>query len=562
MTPTPLVESRSRTAPSAGAAPATGTATAEARAGDRRRAPGRRVAPTDRPVAGSRARAGADAARVAGPGRAPDGRRDEIVWRSGRLELRFRRSPDRPVMLTRLVAGSVETHFAHPVPLVEVLVAGDTGAGDPGAGSPGRLAGSVVGAELRYVTHSVSADGARLEIVAATPDGIRAAVTLEGRDGAFRSSAVVTNGTASPVDVVAVSSWAAPLGVRLDKGQAADLAADWELLEGRVAGGRAAGWSARALRGPDLLAEPSRGSVVRAAADGPAADGPLPVAALRSDRQEVAWLWEAAPAGAWRWEVGEHGGDGHLVVSGSWAGPAAAPLAPGASRASAPALVAVGTDLEDAAAAMTRARRSLRAAHAGDASAAPATPAPARASADPDADDLLLPLAAATAPLTALPESAAPVPRPRPGATPERAASVLVAALAGGAAPADDDRLDPAQRDLVAEAQRTAADLRDGLARSVPLWPLGLPAPDDRWVAVAHDAGDAVRVAIWDRGDDAGAATLSLPSLLGRRLDVSTAFPRALAEWDVQWDAGRGILTVGSTPGGPSARVLELRRRS
>jgi hypothetical protein len=130
------------------------------------------------------------------------------------------------------------------------------------------------------------------------------------------------------------------------------------------------------------------------------------------------------------------------------------------------------------------------------------------------------------------------------------------------AAPADDDRLDPAQRDLVADAARTADDLRDDLARSVPLWPLGLPASGDRWVAVAHDAGNVVRVAIWDRGDDAGTATLSLPSLLGRRLDVSTAFPRALAAWDVEWDAGRGILTVGSTPGGPSARVLELRRRS
>ncbi|OUE29926.1 hypothetical protein BFL35_12725 [Clavibacter michiganensis] len=96
----------------------------------------------------------------------------------------------------------------------------------------------------------------------------------------------------------------------------------------------------------------------------------------------------------------------------------------------------------------------------------------------------------------------------------------------------------------------------------MPLWPLGLPASGDRWVAVAHDAGDVARVAIWDRGDDAGTATLSLPSLLGRRLDVSTAFPRTLAAWAAEWDAARGILTVGSIPGGPSARLLELRRRS
>ncbi|ALD11718.1 hypothetical protein [Clavibacter capsici] len=553
MTPTPLVELRSRTAPSAAAAAATSAAsTVEARSGDRRRAPARRAATAERPVAGTRARAGADPGRAGGARRSPDGRRDEIVWRSGRLELRLRRSPDGPVMLTRLVAGSVETHFAHPVPLVEVLVAGDTGAGDLGAGSAARLAGTAVGAALRYVGHSVSADGARLEVVSATPDGIRAAVTLEGRDGAIRSGAVVTNDGASPVDVVAVSSWAAPLGVRLDKGAAADPAADWELLEGRVAGGHAAGWSARSLRDPGLLAEPRGGSVARASDAGPAADGPLPVAALRSERQEVAWLWEAGPAGSWRWEVGEHGGDGHLVVS-AMPGGSAEPLAPGASRASAPVLVAVGTDLEDAAAALTRARRSLRPAHAHAASIAPA---------DPDADDLLLPLAAVTAPLVTLPGLAAAT-RPRPGASPERTASALVAALAGGAAPTDDDdRLDPAQRDLVADAARTADDLRDGAARSVPLWPLGLPASGDRWVAVAHDAGDVVRVAIWDRGDDAGTATLSLPSLLGRRLDVSTAFPRALAAWDADWDAARGILTVGSIPGGPSARLLELRRRS
>ncbi|WP_199688913.1 hypothetical protein, partial [Clavibacter lycopersici] len=188
MTPTPLVELRSRTV-------------------DRRRPAARRPA--------------------------PEASVDDLVWRSGRLELRFRRSADGPVMLTRLVAGSVETHVAHPVPLVEVLT--------------DRLTPTAIGGQLRYVAHSVSADGTTLEIVSETPRGIRAAVTLHGRDGAFRSSAVVSNGTGEPVPVAVVTSWAAPLGVRLDKGDAADPAADWELIAGRAAPGGGAVWSTRPL---------------------------------------------------------------------------------------------------------------------------------------------------------------------------------------------------------------------------------------------------------------------------------------------------------------------------
>ncbi|OUE24239.1 hypothetical protein [Clavibacter michiganensis] len=531
MTPTPLVELRSR--------------------------------PVDRP-------------RRAARRPAPDGRRDDLVWRSGRLELRFRRSADGPVALTRLVAGSVETHFAHPVPLVEVLaVRRDRPTGVD------RLVPAAVGAELRYVAHSVSADGTTIEIVSETPRGIRAAVTLHGRDGAFRSSAVVSNGTGGPVPIAVITSWAAPLGVRLDKGDAPDPAADWDLVEGRVAPGAGAVWSTLPLRSRELLgdpvgyaASPPRGSVVRssegaatARAALPAAALPgaaLPVAGLRSERQEVTWLWEVASDAPWRWEVGGHRGDCRVTLSGAAPdGASAAALAPGASRSSAMSLVAVGTDLEDAAAALTRGRRALRGPHLDDAP----TAAPDGTDAAP-VDLLRAAGTAAAAPLSTLPERAAtPAPVP-PGATPELTAFALVTRLTRPAPTADDgdgdgdDRLHPDQRALVAEATRTADALRDGIACSVPLWPLGLPAADDRWASVAHDAGDAVVVSVWDRGDDAGTAVLSFPSLVGRRVDVTTAFPTRLAAWDAEWEAGRGILTVRSVPGGPSARVLQLRRRS
>lgn len=520
MTPTPLVELRSRTV-------------------DRRRPAARRSA--------------------------PDRRADDLVWRSGRLELRFRRSAEHPVMLTRLVAGSVETHFAHPVPLVEALVARRDRAGHTTDLVPSRI-----GAELRYVAHAVSADGTTLEIVSETPRGIRAVVTLHGRDGAFRTSAVITNGTGAPVPLAVLTSWNAPIGVRLDKGDAADPAADWELVEGRVGPGGGAVWSTRALRSPGLVGAPvgptapSRGSVVRTSG-GDAATATLPVAGLRSERQEVTWLWEVAPEDPWRWEVAEHGGDCRLALSGAaqvgapsaTADPLAA-LAPGASRASATALVAVGTDLEDAAAALTRGRRAIRGPHRDDGGLT----AHAAAATGPE-DPLLAPIAAASAPLSTLPELAAARARPQPDATPELVAFALVARASGAGEPADDDdRTDPGQPALLAEAARTTDALRDGLARSVPLWPLGLPAADDRWVSVAHDAVDAVVVSVWDRGDDAGTATLSFPALIGRRVEVSAVFPRALATWDAEWDAGRGILTVRSVPGGPSARILELRRRA
>ncbi|MFT2690326.1 hypothetical protein [Clavibacter zhangzhiyongii] len=549
MTPTPLVELRTRPA----AAPAPCPAIAEARADDRHRGSGRRV-----PHTGTTASvvAGTAGVRTAGregrSGAAPDDRRDDLVWRSGRLELRFRRSADRPVMLTRLVAGSVETHFAHPVPLVEVLVADRVGSGE--ASEPVAL-----GADLRYVAHSVSADGATLEIVSATPDGIRAAVTLHGRDGAVRSSAVVTNGTGAPVRLAAVTGWAVPLGVRLDKGDAPDPAADWVLVAGRAAGpgsGSGSGgerWAVQGLREADA-ADPSHPASGDFASGTSATGDLLPVAALVSDRQEVAWMWEVAHDGPWRWVVGAHAGDRHLALTrpADRDGAGSAPLAPGASSAPATALVAVGTDLEDAAAAMTRARRAARA------DAAPGAAAPAAPLADP--------VAVATAPLSTPPEDVAVRIPALTGLAPEACAVALATGLAGGLRVHDDldgiAGLAPAQRDLIADAARAADDLREGRARALPLWPLGLPAADDRWVAVAHDSGDAVVVTVWDRGDDAGTATLAIPSLVGRRLDVAVVFPRALAAWDAEWDAARGILTVGSIAGGPSARVLELRRRS
>ncbi|MFD2340363.1 hypothetical protein FGG90_12330 [Clavibacter tessellarius] len=531
------------------------------------------------PAARREADRGRDRARVAGRSRrvdpAPDDRRDDLVWRSGRLELHLRRAADGPVVLARLVAGCVETVVAEPVPLVDALVAEGVGTGvGSGSGVGSGVAAAVgsgvaaaVGADLRYVAHSVSADGATLVLVQATAAGIRVTATLHGRDGALRSTVVVTNGTGAPVRVAAVTCWAAPLGVRLDKGDVPDPAADWELLEGRVDAAGVERWSARALRSGELLPCPGaggaggagagRGSVDRAlaAALGTGTGPALPVAALLSERQEVAWLWEVAADASWRWQVLEGTADCRLALSRP--APAepttAAPLAPGASTAPASALLAVGADLEDAAAALTRARRAEH-----------------RASGAIPSDRVHDATGIATAALSTLPEETRIPVRLRSDMTTAETTAALVAGLAGvlhlDADDADDadDALRPDQRALAADALRVADDLRDGLTRSVPLWPRGVPAGDDHVTCAARDTGDAVVVAI-DLGD-ADAALLSFPSLLGRRVDVVLVFPRVpeggAAGGDAEWDAVRGILTVRSAPGGPSARVLELRRRA
>ncbi|MFT7766964.1 hypothetical protein [Clavibacter tessellarius] len=531
------------------------------------------------PAARREADRGRDRARVAGRSRrvdpAPDDRRDDLVWRSGRLELHLRRAADGPVVLARLVAGCVETVVAEPVPLVDALVAQGAGSGS-GSGVDAGVA-AAVGADLRYVAHSVSADGATLVLVQATAAGIRVTATLHGRDGALRSTVVVTNGTGVPVRVAAITCWAAPLGVRLDKGDVPDPAADWELLEGRVDAAGVERWSARDLRSGEPLPCPraggagaGRGSVDRASAAALGTEAALPVAALLSERQEVAWLWEVAADAPWRWQVLEGTADCRLALSRpadpgraaadpAPADPAAAepttaePLAPGASTAPASALLAVGADLEDAAAALTRARRAEH-----------------RASGAIPSDRVHDATGIATAALSTLPEETRIEVRLRSDMTTAETTAALVAGLAGAlhvdADDADDadDALRPDQRTLAADALRVADELRDGLARSVPLWPRGVPAGDDHVTCAARDTGDAVVVVI-DPGD-ADAALLSFPSLLGHRVDVAVVFPRApeggAADGDAEWDAVRGILTVRSAPGGPSARVLELRRRS
>ncbi|KQQ05829.1 MULTISPECIES: glycoside hydrolase family 36 protein [unclassified Rathayibacter] len=688
-----------------------------------------------------------------------------VSWRAGRLRLDFHHSPEQPVSLARLVAGELEIGFDHPLPLVGILAAGRGH-----VTATDRLVQTAIGDSLRYVSHEEE-PGRTLRIVSTTGDGVCATTTIDALDGAFRATTTVENRGAGRLLLTAVTSWAMPLGTRLDAGAAADPAADWELLEGRSEWLGEGRWVARDLRGllpdlhPGLADQPARESVVRATTGTWSTGGSLPIAALRSSRQDVTWLCEVAHNGPWRWEVGEQIGDAYLALSGptdrdhQWS----EMLAPGDTFTSVPALVAVGDELEAAAAALTGAKRLARRAHPDDslptlvfndymntlvgdpttekllplvAAAAEVgaetfcidagwyaetaswwdtvgewTPSSTRfpgglgevvdairsrgmvpglwlepevigvnspmAATLPDEaflsrggvrveesgrfhldlrhpaalahldetvdrlvrdlgvgyfkldynidpgpgtdreaasagagllahdrahldwidgvldrhprlvlencasgamradsallsrmqlqstsdqqDPLLYPPIAASAALSMLPEQAANWAYPQPEMSDEALAFTLVTGLAGRFYLSGHlDRMRPHQRTLVAEAVRTAAELRPLLIESTPLWPLGLPGWTDRWVASALRRGDRIALSLWDRGDDAGETSLAFPSLLGRAVDVEVAFPVGLPVWTTNWDIGIGVLSVRSAGGEPGARTLVL----
>ena len=92
---------------------------------------------------------------------------------------------------------------------------------------------------------------------------------------------------------------------------------------------------------------------------------------------------------------------------------------------------------------------------------------------------------AASAPLSMLPEQAASWAYPQPEMSDEEVAFCLVTGLLGRFYVSGHlNRMDDAQRALVAEAVATAKRLRPALIASHPHWPLGLPEWTAEWVAL------------------------------------------------------------------------------
>lgn len=292
---------------------------------------------------------------------------ERVEWAADGLRLVFGHRPDAPLVLLALKAGTTAVNFPVPLPLVEILA---VGRGHTLANS--RLVQSSIGAELRYVSHEVGSGGSSISFSLATADGIRAELSLSSLGRAFRSVVRVENAGEQEVLLTSVTSWVSPFGTAPGR-VSSDPAGDWVLLEGFsdwLGEGR---WTQHSLRDEGLLPKlreeltghTPREAVARTANGTWSTGGHLPVAGVVSEQHRIAWLWEVVHNGPWRWEVGEHRGDCYFALSGptdrdhQWS----QPLAPGGSFTTVPAVVAVGQDLTEAAAALTGARRSTRRPH-------------------------------------------------------------------------------------------------------------------------------------------------------------------------------------------------------
>ncbi|MEU4160854.1 alpha-galactosidase [Actinoplanes sp. NPDC026670] len=93
--------------------------------------------------------------------------------------------------------------------------------------------------------------------------------------------------------------------------------------------------------------------------------------------------------------------------------------------------------------------------------------------------------------------------------TPEELAFSLVTAMLGRIHLAGRiDTLDAGQRAVVRDGLDVYRSIRAAVARSVPVWPLGLPGWRDDWIALGAQDGTDLYLAVWRRG---GAETLRLP---------------------------------------------------
>jgi alpha-galactosidase len=179
-------------------------------------------------------------------------------------------------------------------------------------------------------------------------------------------------------------------------------------------------------------------------------------------------------------------------------------------------------------------------------------------------DHLRYPPIAAAAPAAITPEQAAVWAYPQPGFTADEIAFTLASAMLGRVHLSGHlDRMNPAQRALVADAIRVYKQIRPAIARSVPFWPLGLPRWEDPWIALGVRTPEVSYLTVWRRGQEADSrpdqVTLPVSALRGHAATARILFP-ATENVGVSWDETLGSVTV-TLPRCPSACVLSLSAR-
>jgi len=116
--------------------------------------------------------------------------------------------------------------------------------------------------------------------------------------------------------------------------------------------------------------------------------------------------------------------------------------------------------------------------------------------------------------------------------------------------------LNPENRNLVKQALDFYRHYRLDIPRSVPFWPLGLPAFGDWAVSVGLRCENKSYIGVWRLGGDSQRIELSLPHLRGRRPAIRCAFPGPDSVI-TQWNSQTATLTV-LLPQPGMARLLEV----
>ncbi|PSL44586.1 alpha-galactosidase [Saccharothrix carnea] len=172
-------------------------------------------------------------------------------------------------------------------------------------------------------------------------------------------------------------------------------------------------------------------------------------------------------------------------------------------------------------------------------------------------DPLRYPPIAVAAPLSVLPEQSASWAYPQPDMSAEQVAFTLVTGMLGRLYLSGHlDHTDAGQLDAVRDAVRVHQDIRADLAKSVPVWPLGLPGWEDPWLSLGLRTGDVTYLAVWRRTGTTTPITLPLRHLRDRQVQVEVLYPGRLPAWTSEWSADTGALTVTPTDREPAAARL------
>jgi len=174
-------------------------------------------------------------------------------------------------------------------------------------------------------------------------------------------------------------------------------------------------------------------------------------------------------------------------------------------------------------------------------------------------DYRLYPTIAAAAPMAMAPEQAGNWAYPSPGWTDEQIAFNLVTGLSGRLYLSGHlDRLSDHQLALVRQATALYPAVMAHRERSMPQWPLGLPAWDDAMVAVAGVDDAETWLAVWQRDASVTSVDLRLPQYAGRPVRAEIVFPVDLAEWPMTWAADDAMLRLDLSQTDEAARLIRV----